>query len=156
MTYAAKVRIVNYALPVLIIAAFASYGLRNTRNLFAQTPAAADIYLHLPQTNYTLGQDVVVTLLNDTGKNVYVANHCPGEPFDVYRRGHNAWVAIHASTSVAKCAGEPADYEIPAHSSVGVDYKSWPTLFDRPGTYRIQADIESYQQGPSVQFTVSE
>jgi hypothetical protein len=154
MTYARKVKIVSYLLPLIIVAFFAKVGTNATHSLFAQTPPTDQIALTLPQSQYKVGQDVIATLANSSATDVYVVNNCPNEPLTVYRQENNTWVAIFESANSSKCVGEPSDYKIPAEHSVRVDYKYWPTLFSKPGTYRIHANIEPSSQGPTIDFTV--
>jgi hypothetical protein len=154
MTYTTKFRIINYLLPVLVVLFFAKVGISATHELFAQTPPTNLVTMSLPQTQYTVGQDVIATLSNTSNKNVFVINNCPDEPLDVSKLVNGAWTTIYQSTNVSKCAGEPSDYEIPANRSVPVDYRYWQTMFDQAGTYRIHAAIEPSTQGPTIDFTV--
>lgn len=157
ISYSAKVKIVSYGLPVLVMGVFAAFGTHATRSLFAQSPSAASaIQLSLSQSSYTIGQDVSVMVSNLSDTATYVVNNCPEESLDVSRLEGAAWTPLQDHTDVSKCIGEPSEYEIPAHSSIKVDYKFWPELFNVPGEYRIHADIEPSTSGPTVEFSVAQ
>jgi len=155
MTYATKVRITKYTLPVIVVLVFGVMGYSPTRNLFAQSSSVAiGISMASDHNTYTIGQDVALTLSNASKQNVYVVNRCPSEPLMVYRQVGTTWVNIVATTNASKCIGEPHDYKIAANTSLKINYNYWPNLFDTAGTYRIIAPIESFDVGPSVTFTV--
>jgi len=156
MKYATRVRIISYALPVVIVALFAKFGAQDIHTIFAQTPPANAVSLSLPQHSYTVGEHVVVTLSNTSGSALHVANHCPNEPLSVYRLEHGTWKALHATAPVSKCVGEPSDYTLPAHSSLPVNYAPWQSLFDQPGTYCIYATAGLSAHGSMVRFTVGQ
>jgi hypothetical protein len=154
MTYPAKVRIVNYAVPLLIFGLFAKVGYRSTRALFAESAPTTGISISSEQLQYVVGQEVSVLLSNSTTTKAYVVNNCPDEPLAVYRLENNKWVSIHIGTDASKCAGEPSDYEIPPSRSVKLSYQYWPNLFQQVGEYRIQANIEPSSEGPSTTFRI--
>jgi hypothetical protein len=154
LSYAKKAKIAKYLMPLLIVVPCVLLGYNATHNIFAATPPATGIGIIIDQTQYTVGQDVTVTLSNATPNSVFVLNNCPGEPLTVYKLENNNWVQIHASTDASKCAGEPHDYQIPANSSIKTDYRYWPGLFAQPGHYRVVANVEDFTQWPSADFTV--
>lgn len=156
LSYARKVKLISYLVPIAIIIPSAYIGYRATHYIFAANPPASGIELGVNQPSYSVGQDVIVTISNATKNNVYIVNNCPSEPLSVYRLENNNWVALNVATSTAKCVGEPVDYEIPAEHSIKTDYRYWPTLFNQPGEYRIVANIEFFSRGPSVEFNVSQ
>ncbi len=156
MNYATKVRLISYMLPVVIILLFVKFGAHSIHRLFAQTPPAKAIALSVPQGSYTVGENITAKLSNTSESSLQVANHCPGEPLNVYRLENSKWTAIHATAPMSKCTGEPAVYILPAHSSIPINYAPWPSLFDRPGTYRIYATAGSSTQGSMVEFTVTQ
>jgi hypothetical protein len=154
LSYATKVKLISYVLPLVIIAACVSVGLHGTHSLFAEAPPATGISIDVSQAQYKVGQDVVVTLSNTSSTNVYINNNCPNEPLAVYRLENNTWVGVQAAASSAKCVGEPQNYEIPVDHSARFNYHYWPNLFSQPGRYRIVANIELFSEGPSVDFNV--
>jgi hypothetical protein len=154
MKYATRFKVVNYALPLLVIGLFAKIGLSETHSLFAQTPPSAKISIILTEKQYRVGQDVEAIVSNISNDNVYIINKCPESPLTVSKLVNGEWQPIVQSTDVSKCAGEPTDFEIPADRSIGVDYKYWPNLFSQPGTYQIHASIEPATVGASVTFSI--
>jgi hypothetical protein len=154
--YKTKYKLVNVGMLVLMFSVFGVIGLDATHNMFAQTLPPPTLELSLPKERYQVGESVAVILSNTSAENAYVMNNCPHEPLSVTRLTTAGWVAIQDDISVDQCAGEARDYEIPANRSVRVSYDKWQEAFSIPGTYRIHAAVEPSQQGPTVQFTVSE
>lgn len=155
MTYKSKYRMVNLALPLLVMGAFGLVGMHATHHMFASALPTPTLELAMSKTQYKTGEPVMVTLANPSTEDAYVMNNCPNEPLSVSRESSSGWIAVHATAPISKCGGEPRDYKIPANSSVRVRYNDWQSLFLDPGTYRIHANIEPGQQGPTVQFTVT-
>lgn len=154
MRYATKYRMVNVALPVLVMASFGLVGAQTTHHMFAQALPTPTLGLTVSKSEYRVGETVIATLSNTSAEDAYVINNCPNEPLNVSRLTSAGWEPVQNAAPVAKCAGEPRDYEIPANRSIRVSYGSWPMLFDDPGTYRIHAAIEPGQDGPTVEFKV--
>jgi hypothetical protein len=123
--------------------------------MFAQSLPTPTLELTMSKDQYHVDEPVVATLSNLSAVNANVMNNCPNEPLSVSRLTSAGWVPVHAAAPITKCAGEPRDYMIPANRSVRVHYDDWQSLFIVTGTYRIHADVEPSQQGPTVQFTVT-
>lgn len=154
LSYATKAKITKYVLPIVVIVPFVFLGYNATHNIFADSPAAIGISVNTSQNQYKVGQTIEITLSNATSANVYVTNNCPNEPLKVYRLENNQWMNIHSTADSSKCDGEPRDYMIPANRSIKADYHYWPDLFAQPGRYRIVANLESFSDWPSTEFSV--
>lgn len=157
MTYAAKAKLVTYALPLVVILLCVFAGYSATHSLLVKSSSTpVGVSMALGQTEYTVGQDVTLTLSNASKTAIYVVNRCPSDPLMVYRKKANTWVSVVATTNTSRCVGEPYDYKIAANTSKKINYCYWPGLFKTAGTYRIVAPIESFGGGPTVTFTVKQ
>jgi hypothetical protein len=154
LTYDAKVRLVKYLLPLVVIIPCALVGAHSAGILFAETPTPSGFSVTVSQPVYHVSQVVTVTLTNTSAVNEFIVNNCPHEPLAVYRLTNNRWQRITATTTLTTCVGQPSTYELPAGSNITTDYRHWPSLFSQPGDYRIVFTPEFYTHGVSTQFKV--
>lgn len=113
------------------------------------------IELELDKDVYEVGEAVAFTVRNHFPTTVYVANHCPNEPLNVYRRVHDSWVALHATAREnAECYGQERSVAIPPSGSRSYDFGDWPDLFQEPGVYRIAMVVDGYLEIPFRDFRV--
>lgn len=116
------------------------------------------IELLVNKTEYQLGEVVEFTVVNHFPTTIYVTNHCPNEPLNVYRWENEAWVQLHAvaQNDEVECPTQERNVAIPTESSRSYNFSDWPTLFAVPGVYRIAMVIDHYSDVPFQDFVVLE
>jgi outer membrane receptor for ferric coprogen and ferric-rhodotorulic acid len=138
-----------------IVVASATVGYQSIHNSSAQaTLLNGQVQLSVDKHQYVIGDPIRFTLTNYLKDTVQVANHCPAEPLEVYRLESGAWQRLHDTTDPAKCQHELRSYALYPQTPTSADYRYWPHLFNRTGTYRIVAPIDGYTDGPTVDFTI--
>lgn len=109
----------------------------NTTNLDGQ------VLLSTSQQRYELGQDVLFTVLNDSGSRIQITNSCPEEPLLVYRWQDPDWKRVHHYAPIESCGNQDRQIVIEPHQSITGSYKNWSDLFE-PGIYRIAVVVNGY------------
>ncbi|KKS29559.1 MAG: hypothetical protein UU89_C0018G0001 [Parcubacteria group bacterium GW2011_GWC2_42_11] len=114
------------------------------------------IELMMSKSAYQLGETVEFTVVNRFPTTVYVTNHCPNEPLNVYRWEGEQWVVLHDTVLGGKsvCASEERNVAIPTEGSRTYNFSDWPNLFKEPGVYRIALVVDHYIDIPFEDFVI--
>ena len=94
------------------------------------------------------GEHVNFTIKNDSDDNILIENHCPAEPFAVFKWNDKTkeWEQKHGVNSIKVCKEDERNIPVGPHASASGNYDAWPELFNSPGLYRINAELEGYDQ----------
>ncbi len=115
---------------------------------------AGNVQLVVPHSKYLVGEPVTFTVYNRFNSTIYVTNHCPSEPLEVYRWTNDSWQRIHDRADLKDCIAENRQVRVPANGSASGTFAPWHHLFDRPGKYRVVAYVEYYNSLPYQDFEV--
>ena len=129
----------TFVLPMALV------GYLSTKNIHAASLPSGKIKL-TAASQIALGEKVGFAVTNDTDSTIYIENHCPSEPLSVYKWENNGWQPQHATNSTKVCKVEERKIAIKPHETAAAAYNSWPELFSQRGTYRINAQVEGYDQ----------
>lgn len=138
----------------LFIIPMALVGYIATRGLFADPLSTAKVTLVLDKTQYHKGETVWFTLTNNGPDPVYVTNNCPYEPLRVYKQTGTEWQRRHTQSGQAVCEGKNRQVTVPPGEHATSSYKYWESLFTEPGRYKVVAELNDTNQGPSQEFEV--
>jgi hypothetical protein len=118
------------------------------------TLPVGSIQLTVPYSKYLVGETVSFTIKNNYNSPVYLLNHCPDEPLEVYRLENGQWVRQHDEASLDDCPDERRQISVPANGLVSGSFAPWRNLFKQPGKYRVVAFVEYYNALPYQDFEV--
>lgn len=107
------------------------------------------------ETEYSRGSKVTVRIENNTKNVITIPSECPGEPFDVFRKENNEWVA-KTSTPEIDCESAQ-DIELLPGDKTQVIYDNWNyELFGGLGIFRIEFNTElANEDGELEEKTIS-
>jgi hypothetical protein len=114
------------------------------------------IELLVSKTEYQVGEVVEFNVINHFPTTVYVRNHCPEEPLNVYRWENERWVELHdkAQGKDSTCYTQERNVAIPPEGSISYNFSDWPNLFKEPGVYRIAMVVDHYTSVPFQDFVI--
>ncbi len=112
------------------------------------------VELSVPYITYLVGEPITFTVKNNYESAIYLPNNCPEEPLIVYKQNGAAWERIHAKTDPATCAQKERQIRIEPHDVQQGSYAAWPSLFEKPGKYRIVARVDYFGSAPYQDFEV--
>lgn len=116
---------------------------------------SGSIELSVDKTAYQLGETITFTVTNHFPVPIYVTNQCPKEPLNVYRWEEETWIPLYAQSRDAdECPEEERDVAIESEESRSYTFNDWPELFEKPGVYRIAAEIDHSNDIPFQDFVV--
>ena len=142
---------------VILIGGSAAYAAHLYKQHDTDKLPAGYIELTLDKERYIVGDTVSFTVVNRFPTVIYVVNHCPKEPLNVYAWKSNQWEQLHAfADESGQCFGQERMVAIPPNGSRGYNFDDWQTLFAEPGVYRIAMVVDGYSEIPFVDFVVAE
>ena len=112
------------------------------------------ISLSIGQSQYTTGQPVSITLVNNLSSAVYFNNKCPQEPLNVYRWENNVWLRLHTTLDNSSCTDQTKTIKILPNESYNISYASFSQLFTTPGIYRVAALANNYNGLAFADFNI--
>lgn len=114
------------------------------------------IELVMSKGAYQVGETVEFTVLNHFPTTVFVTNHCPKEPLNVFRWEEGKWVELHdtALNADSACYTQERNVAIPTDGSRTYNFSDWPNLFKEPGVYRIALVVDHYTEVPFQDFVI--
>ncbi len=129
---------------ILLITGFVKLGLHVYREHDEDQFPPGSIVLKVSKTRYKPGEAVSFSIQNQFPNTIYVTNNCPEEPLNVYRWDDNRWEQTHATAKDknSNCHKQPRHIAIKPNSTRKYDFKDWPTLFKKPGVYRLAMKID--------------
>ncbi len=116
--------------------------------------AAGQIQLTTSKTKYTVGDTVDYKLTNGLNTPITLLFDCPNPPFHVYQWTNNQWVSMSAQAKASACVNQPKQIKLNPGQSISKNYSAWPSLFNKPGIYRIVAYANNYTALPYADFQV--
>lgn len=143
-----KVR-VFWAIVYSTLAVVCMFGLyRAAQHIRTHTLPTGNIQLTIPYSKYLVGETISFTIKNDYNSPIYIMNHCPDEPLEVYRQDNGQWVRQHDKAALEDCPDEQRQVSVPANGIVNGSFTPWKNLFKQPGKYRVVAFVEYYNALP--------
>lgn len=117
---------------------------------------SGQITLSTNKERYQPKDTIKFTIKNNFPTKIYVNNNCPEEPLYVYKWQDDAWKQIRAKAESkdSKCYTQPRKVAIQPNSELSYDFSDWPSLFAKPGVYRIVMSIDHYDDLPYADFVV--
>jgi len=112
------------------------------------------LQLSVPYKKYVVGESISFTLKNNYNSTVYVEDDCPEEPLAVFMRQGDDWVRVHDKATAASCSGKERQIAIAPYGQRTANFDAWPHLFEKPGTYRVVADVEYFNTASYQDFEV--
>src|SRR3989338_6124512 len=96
----------------------------------------AQLGLKMSREDYSVGQEVILNLKNNTDTVISFASSCPNNPFEVYRLEAGEFKKMEAVAQV-DCSKMP-QLAIEPGGKVTESYSQWNySLFGEPGRYKI-------------------
>lgn len=141
---------VYVAIVLLVLVLFWRLGSQlHTRSL-----PRGSVSIQVEHSQYLVGEKVLFTVRNDYNAPMYVSNHCPYEPLDVYRWETDKWVRVHDEVDPYSCVNKDSHIKVAAKSSMTGSFAPWKNLFSRPGKYRLVVVVNYYDALPYTDFEV--
>lgn len=129
-----------------------------TKKQPAENPTAtnAPITIIPAKTEFTVGDEIIMKVRNNTPSAVLLKSSCPKNPFKVFVKNNDKFESITAETT-AKCDSLP-DITLQPDQETNISYTYWNhSLFGNPGQYKVEAEIPagtSTLTAVSTEFTV--
>ncbi len=102
---------------------------------------------------YTVGDKVTYTIKNNLINSITIMDHCPNLPLHVYQWTNYQWNNINLSTKSVNCTSNK-NIIIGSNQSKTFNFDNWPSLFNKPGIYRIVAYADNYPALPYADFEI--
>lgn len=116
--------------------------------------AGSPVSISTVKTNYSVGEEVIVKIKNNTAGVINIASNCPNNPFKVLAWTGEKFEEKNANTAI-DCTQLP-DVILNPGKDVNISYTYWNhSLFGQPGRYKIEAPIE-VPAGSSTVYATSE
>lgn len=124
-------------------------------NIFKKTLPADAVSVITSKETYRVGEEIFYGVQNRTDKELWVENECPGEPLEVYIKEGDLWKHIKAEADIT-CT-DTNDIKLAPYELKGSSFLPWSDIiFDRPGTYKLEVDIEGYTNSFETEFFIVE
>lgn len=96
-----------------------------------------DIGISTQKGSYVYGKEVRVYIQNNTGSGIIIANECPSEYLDVFRKNGDTFAQVAASHEI-DCSAY-TDIALAPQEKKSLSYSYWTySLFSEIGTYQIE------------------
>ncbi len=90
-------------------------------------------------SEFTLGDPVLLTIVNNSSETLTIANDCPAEPLTVSRFVNGEWIVQSTTTKTTCLTG---DITLAPTQGFAIDYADWQReLFIEAGKYRVEIPI---------------
>lgn len=140
---------VFWAIVYSSLVALLMFGLyRAAQHIRTHTLPTGNVQLSIPYSKYLVGETISFTIKNDYNSPIYILNHCPDEPLEVYRLDNGQWIRQHDKALIEDCPDEQRQVSVPANGIVNGSFAPWQNLFKQPGKYRVVAFVEYYNALP--------
>jgi len=96
-----------------------------------------DIGISTQKSSYTYGKEVRVYVQNNTSAEITIANECPSEYLDVFKKEGDSFTQVTASHEI-DCSAY-TDITVQPQEKTSLSYSYWTySLFSETGTYQIR------------------
>lgn len=115
-------------------------------------PDAVEIILS--KDEFKIGEEIFYAVQNRTDKEIIVENECPNEPLEIYYKEGENWKHLKGEANV-DCSASSKEIVIGPYELKGSSYLPWENIiFNRPGRYKIELEIEGYANEYEKEFEI--
>ncbi len=115
-------------------------------------PDAVEIILS--KDEFKIGEEIFYAVQNKTDKEIIVENECPNEPLEIYYKEGENWKHLKGEASV-DCSASSKEIVIGSYELKGSSYLPWENIiFNKPGRYKIELEIEGYANEYEKEFEI--
>lgn len=135
--------ILQYIVIFLLVYLTLNFFLAPNKDLPSDTGADFDVFT---KKEYSQDDLISIQVRNNTDQETVIANECPDEPLDVFKKDKGEWVQIK-HTRENGCEST-SDITLQAKGETAVNYRGWNhSLFGETGTYKVAVTIgdKSYE-----------
>lgn len=114
------------------------------------------IEIVLLKNKYKVGEEIFYGIQNKTDEEIAIENDCPGEPLEIYRQEGNVWEHLEGEANI-KCSSNGNEIIVGPYELKGSSFLPWQDIiFNSPGKYKIEVEIEGYVNEYEKEFEIVE
>jgi hypothetical protein len=122
--------------------------------IYKKTLPTDSIAIITSKDKYKVGEEIFFAIQNKTAKTLFIENECPWEPIEIYMYKNNVWSKLKARSEIIKCENAK-EIVLRPYELVGASFLPWTEIIlDKPGTYKLEVEIEGYKNSVEKEFEI--
>lgn len=112
------------------------------------------IEIILSKEKFKIGEEIFYAIQNRTDKEIIIKNECPSEPLEIYYQEGDDWRRLKGEANV-DCSGDVEEIVLGQYELKGSSFLPWQNvIFNNPGIYKIEVEIEGYANEFEKEFEI--
>lgn len=128
--------------------------LSNVGKLLDKDLPSDAIEIILSKEEFKFGEEIFYAIQNRTDDEIIIENECPSEPLEIYYQEGDDWRRLKGEANV-DCSGDAEEIVLGPYELKGSSFLPWQNvIFNNPGRYKIEVEIDGYANEFEKEFDI--